>query len=363
MSVDSLMQLARQGHYEEAFAGAMTAAADTTPQPADALRLGMLLMHSQVNTQREVGAKLLQPHIEEMGLPVDVVARYATHHWNRGNPKETARAARWALMRNPNAGEMYRLLGMALICLHEFEEAFYVLGAGAAAPESPQNNSVWQRLAHQLWSGVNTTEFKLNGKSYQFSLDIFSSQAMEAAAHHISGHLTEMEELETLRKEIGSGRSIVEVGILVGNHTLYFLNEMAPKSMVLIDGNDKSIQATRRNIEATFGAQLPCSIDLIHRFVGRDSCEVEFSGTIVTQEPLDALLTQPFDFIKIDVDGIELELLDGAMQVLDKNRPDILLEVDKANRGPAEELLGRLGYKTELSIDHRSYENLLLRIS
>lgn len=52
----------------------------------------------------------------------------------------------------------------------------------------------------------------------------------------------------------------------------------------------------------------------------------------------------------------------NIVQVLDQNKPDILLEVEKANRRPAEEVLGRMGYKTRSSIGHGGYENLLLRI-
>lgn len=328
----------------------------------DSLRLGLTLLASPEHAHVHAAIPLLMAHINDPGVPVRDLANLALQAWKRGYAAETAAAATVAMRRNPNVGGLYRLLGMAQICLHEYERAFFTLGAGTAITGRADMHSIWQRLAHGLWRGVDAVEFAYNGHTYRFGLDIFGSQAMEAAAHHIGGRFTEQQELELLAREVGPGRRIVEMGTLVGNHTVFFLTEMSPASLFLIDGSTKSLGATRANIARNHGPQPPCPIHFVHRFVGLEAQDLVFNGEPVRQEPLDTILHgEVFDFIKIDADGMELDLLDGAMAVLSANRPDMLLEVETANREPALTRLAPLGYTVRATINHGDYENLLLK--
>ncbi len=62
--------------------------------------------------------------------------------------------------------------------------------------------------------------------------------------------------------------------------------------------------------------------------------------------PLDAAgLEGPVGFIKIDVEGHELEVLRGAREILRRDLPVLLVEIREANLAPIRELLFPLGYR------------------
>lgn len=59
---------------------------------------------------------------------------------------------------------------------------------------------------------------------------------------------------------------------------------------------------------------------------------------------LDSFNIQKVDFIKIDVEGHELEVLLGARQTLEKNSPTLLIEIKQQNTATTIDFLEKLGY-------------------
>jgi FkbM family methyltransferase len=70
----------------------------------------------------------------------------------------------------------------------------------------------------------------------------------------------------------------------------------------------------------------------------------EFHVLHVAVHPLDAFDLEGVAFIKIDVEGHEIEVLDGALQTLQRNRPVVLIEVKERNRETVLALFTSLGY-------------------
>lgn len=81
-----------------------------------------------------------------------------------------------------------------------------------------------------------------------------------------------------------------------------------------------------------------------------------FNSTVITKEEgdidcrtLDSFEMTEIDYIKIDVDGFEIPLLQGAMETLSKNNPVINIEMKRFKRpditDQADRMLKKLGYK------------------
>jgi hypothetical protein len=77
--------------------------------------------------------------------------------------------------------------------------------------------------------------------------------------------------------------------------------------------------------------------------------------------PLDALdIPETVDFVKIDVEGAELDVFAGMDKFLEKHRPALFIEVNERNRDKIHDLMQAKNYK--LNTSYRRYpdcENFL----
>jgi FkbM family methyltransferase len=94
--------------------------------------------------------------------------------------------------------------------------------------------------------------------------------------------------------------------------------------------------------------------------------EWQKTARIVTQQAtrimtLDAMIqtelpNQPIGFIKIDVEGYELEVLAGAKKVIQAHRPNLQIEIEAGNLQKVQRLLSSLGYTGLFFFDGRIHE-------
>jgi FkbM family methyltransferase len=70
----------------------------------------------------------------------------------------------------------------------------------------------------------------------------------------------------------------------------------------------------------------------------------EEQGAVVTMISLDSLSLHRCDFIKIDVEGMESLVLDGAAETITKHRPILLVEMIKSRKDVLQTRLTSLGY-------------------
>ena len=66
---------------------------------------------------------------------------------------------------------------------------------------------------------------------------------------------------------------------------------------------------------------------------------------VVRVRPLDSFEFVSCAFLKIDVEGHELEVLEGAAKTISRTRPRILVEVRKKNEASVEAFLRNLGFR------------------
>ena len=261
---------------------------------------------------------------------------------------------------NPYVEAGYMRLGLQFLGRHHYVDAFMALSAGSFHCQNNAGLKFWNRLVTMLMAGQDMVDFVIDEVDYKFHLSCFNTQAMESDAHHANGLLTELEELKFLGDYLDREISIVECGTLNGNHTVYFQNNLRPSRYLAFDADISSCKATSRNIELNRNANHPFDFCMKHAAVG----DVEGRATILEQEvpvvSLSESVNGQVDFIKVDVDGMEMKVLQGARDLILRYRPKLMIEVDVANLEVFRNLMHEWQYGIIKTFKHQGYANMVL---
>jgi len=148
---------------------------------------------------------------------------------------------------------------------------------------------------------------------------------------------------------INSWRVCLDIGSNIGQWT----RPLAKKfdSVICFEPNPNFRECFKRNITETNVILWPYGLsDKEHR------AQQDFNSTILNQgegdiecRTLDSFGLNNLDFVKIDVDGFEVPLLEGARDTLTRNTPVINIEMKRDKRShivkQAEDILRDLGYQ------------------
>jgi FkbM family methyltransferase len=212
-----------------------------------------------------------------------------------------------------------------------------------------------QALARGLLDGRETVEVRGRSRSWRFP---FVATNFSVALPQMSGAFYEHSALESLRSLVRPGDTVVDVGANIGNHTVYFAGEAGCR-VLPFECNPKMAAHLRATIEMNALSDL---VDLSHlgkavssfegtipfRFVRDDYSfitELEDDGTTLTPcLTLDSLGLEQCALVKIDVDGGEPWVLEGARNVLARLRPVFSIEVMNFNNRQILNLFEIYGY-------------------
>lgn len=195
-------------------------------------------------------------------------------------------------------------------------------------------------------------------------------------AHHARGEFYEPEELEIIRQHCRFGAVFCDIGSNVGNHSLYVGLFLRPAAIIPFEVNPAAVAVLRANLAAN-GLEGVC--DLTHLGIGLADREGRagalrqpagnLGGTRVTGRegaiPLargdDLLAGRRADFLKIDVEGMEMGVLAGLAATIAAHRPRIFVEVDDVNAAAMQDWIAAQDYT--IADRFRRYvgnENLML---
>jgi FkbM family methyltransferase len=165
---------------------------------------------------------------------------------------------------------------------------------------------------------------------------------------HLAGRFYETEELEIIRAHCPKNAVFVDIGANIGNHALFALKMLGVKQVIPFEPNPVAIAVLTSNLGLN-GELARC--DLSHLGLGlsdkpQDGLAMEVDkpnknlggGRLVAGGDLrviagdEALADRKVDFIKIDVEGMEMQVLGGLAHTLERCRPVIFIEVDDVNR-------------------------------
>ncbi len=165
---------------------------------------------------------------------------------------------------------------------------------------------------------------------------------------HLAGRFYEPEELDIIRAHCPKSAVFVDIGANIGNHSLFALKVLGIKKLIPFESNPVAIAVLTSNLGLN-GELARC--DLSHLGLGlsdqsQDGLAMEVDkpnknlggGRMVEGGDLrvirgdEALATEEVSFIKIAVEGMELQVLGGLSETIARCRPIFFIEVDERNR-------------------------------
>lgn len=181
-------------------------------------------------------------------------------------------------------------------------------------------------------------------------------------SHHANGKFYEVEELAIIAQFFPRGGVFVDIGANVGNHVIYVGKYLHPAQVIVFEPNPAAIPILRINLALNYLERL---VDISHVGVGLSDAPARARAHVppgnlgatrmqVNDEPDglplirgdDALVGRRVDFIKMDVEGMEMRVLDGLTKTVAKWRPLIFIEVENGNVDAFREWLRSTDYVT-----------------
>ncbi len=216
------------------------------------------------------------------------------------------------------------------------------------------------------------TEFEVAGEHFRFLVDNPFDTVQRS---HLKRRFFEAEELDYLRERVPRGGVIVEVGANVGNHVVYYARFLAPRKIVVLEPNPAALDLLGRNLAANAVtcadlSQLGVAAgDHEGRYEARTQDDNNLGATRLVESPqgpircapLDRLIAERVDFIKIDVEGMELQVLEGARELVRASRPLLLVEIFREQLAPFEKWMESNGYRVARTFDYVHAVNLFLQ--
>lgn len=202
----------------------------------------------------------------------------------------------------------------------------------------------------------------------KFYLPLFYTDHIQKIIY-TSRNFYEIETLEFLRLHYHRFNYIIDVGSNMGNHVLFYCQNLNPKKVYCFEPNEINRTTLQKNIElnrlddivtvypVALGEEVGKGIETnfwlkntgMNR-ISKISPEDNNENSIEIKR-LDDFNIQQVDFIKIDVEGFEVAVLKGAAQTIRKYKPVLMIEVFETNRTEVDELLNNFGYKKLITLE------------
>jgi FkbM family methyltransferase len=165
--------------------------------------------------------------------------------------------------------------------------------------------------------------------------------------HHMEGQFYEREELELISKFWRADRAFLDIGSNVGNHAIFASKFLSTPKIIVFECNLLAIDMLRinlllnkcDNVDTRFlGVAVGAADDLVRvvqdpfdNNLGGASVEIDGQGDTVILPADSVLQGESIGFVKIDVEGLEMEVLSGLSDTIRRWRPHMFIEVMDKN--------------------------------
>lgn len=209
---------------------------------------------------------------------------------------------------------------------------------------------------------VNTRDYEsVEDGQIGVSVELFNYSQYDGAQLELLCKILE------LRREVhGDGVSVIDGGANIGAYTLEFARLMHGWGSVLaIEPQDRICYALCGNVAlnnlfnarvlmAAIGprsgmAHIPIIDYTVPRNFGGVEVDRSGNGQPVQQIAIDDLKMKRLDLLKLDIEGMEIEALEGAKGALNLYHPVLCIEHIKIGFAPLVKYLNALGYKVQMT--------------
>jgi len=164
--------------------------------------------------------------------------------------------------------------------------------------------------------------------------------------HHMAGEFYEQEDLALIARHLRPDSRYLDVGANVGNHVIYLCRIAGLRQVTVIEPNGQAIAILRVNLRLNdldsrvdtsllgYGlSDRSGSADMfaVDNNLGGARFDLAQEGPFVLRTGDDLLGERQFDFVKIDVEGMEIACLRGLEGLIGRCRPALYVEVDNDN--------------------------------
>lgn len=218
---------------------------------------------------------------------------------------------------------------------------------------------------------VNRNDYQVFNERYYYGV---GCQLLSSSSYDLSEMLFCMELLKQCRKYSGDGVVAIDCGANIGVFTIEWSKLMTEwGSVIAYEPQERIFYALAGNIainncfnaHARFNAvgstnetiQVPKldyrksasfgSLEIKQREVTENiGQEINYSNTVpVSQITLDSIKLDRIDFLKIDVEGMEIDVLNGSVETINQQKPLIFVEIIKSDKDKITGFFSRMGYK------------------
>lgn len=195
--------------------------------------------------------------------------------------------------------------------------------------------------------------------------------------HHLKGEFYEAEELEIIRRAFRPGDVFADVGTNVGNHSLYVGLYLHPAKIIPVEPNPKAVDILLANLTMNglgsvldldalgFGLSDAPADDMRMRWAQTNlgGAKLKPGGGTLKVTTGDLLFADKHvDFIKMDVEGMELAALRGLEGTIARDAPTLFVEVSTTHQADFEAWVAAQSYEiTERFKRYGPNENFLIQ--
>lgn len=185
-----------------------------------------------------------------------------------------------------------------------------------------------------------------------------------------NGTFFEIDLLKELQPYIKKNAVILDIGANIGNHSVYWGLKADAKRIYSFEPVQDTFNTLKKNIEIN---ELTDKVKIFNiglssekiggrvsyydpKDIGRTTVKQDSDGNLLLDK-LDNIQIEEdsVDFVKIDVEGHELAVFQGARETLLKYKPIIFVEIFRHKKPKVHEYLTDLGYRLEKTFPYGNY--------